>query len=139
MTEFAEMLGRCKQSRLSQFETRPEGPPLDIVEQYADFFKLKGRDRVDFFFNALESSGQIVLDTEKLSPVVRESIFKLLAIFLANNTIGDTIDKWHVANNTPPDYGRIFEIHNGRYGNLFEKWKNIDKAINDFLEEELKL
>jgi transcriptional regulator with XRE-family HTH domain len=62
MTEFAEQLGGYKQSRLSQFETREEGPPLDLVKKYADFFGLTGFERTEFFQAALESSKIITLD-----------------------------------------------------------------------------
>jgi hypothetical protein len=136
MVEFAEKLGRYRQSRLSQFETRSEGPPLDIVKQYADFFELIKEKRYDFFLAALESSSQILLDPGKISPVVRGSIFKLLAIFLSNDTIGDTIKKWQVANETPLDYSPYLD-YNKPYRILGERWKDLDKVINDFLAEEV--
>ena len=127
MIEFAEKLGSgYMQPRLSQFETRPEGPPLDIVEQYADFFKLKGNDRIDFFLAALQSSGQIRIDQNKLPLGIQEGLFKLIAIFLSNRTLGEIISKMKI----DPSYG--IQDPEKKYINLKDEWRKVEYAIENF-------
>ena len=50
------------QPLLSGLENRKEGPPLEMVERYANFFNLKNKERFDFYLAALEASEK----TEKL-------------------------------------------------------------------------
>ena len=134
MTEFAEKLGRYKQSRLSQFETQPDGPPLDIVEQYADFFKLKGNDRVDFFVAALQSSDQIKISRYKLPLDIQESLFKLIAIFLSNSIIGETINKRKIDSL----YGYLVRTGSDPYIDLMKAWDDVETAIANFALEGVK-
>jgi transcriptional regulator with XRE-family HTH domain len=76
MTEFAEKLGGYKQSTLSQIENRAEGPPVELVQNYADFFKLENEKRLDFFLAALEASNKIGINCTKISPICRDSLLK---------------------------------------------------------------
>jgi transcriptional regulator with XRE-family HTH domain len=48
-TETQDGTKKGQQARLSQYENRSEGPPWDIVVQYADYFGLKGTERFNFF------------------------------------------------------------------------------------------
>jgi transcriptional regulator with XRE-family HTH domain len=51
-TETRDGTKKGQQARLSQYENQPDGPPWDIVVQYADYFGLKGTERFDFFYQA---------------------------------------------------------------------------------------
>jgi transcriptional regulator with XRE-family HTH domain len=68
-----------QQARLSQYENRPDGPPWDIVVQYADYFGLKGVERFDFFIEALSSAKKITVDVEKVKGVDKDVFIRFLA------------------------------------------------------------
>ncbi|MDR2021289.1 MAG: hypothetical protein LBQ14_11055 [Treponema sp.] len=51
-----------QQARLSQYESRPDGPRWDMVVQYADYFGLEGVERFDFFIETLSSAKNIMVD-----------------------------------------------------------------------------
>jgi hypothetical protein len=133
MVEFAEQLGGYKQPTLSQFETRPEGPPLDLVERYSDFFELAGKSRFDFFVAALESSRQLNIDIKKLPLTIRESLFKLLALFLSNKVTGEIIEK----RKAKPIFG-ITKSASDPYEHLEKSWQKLETAITDLVEEGVK-
>ena len=88
ITMFAEKLGEYKQSTLSHYETRAKGPPLELVEKYAHFFKLENKSRFDFFLAAIEASDEIVIDSSTISPFFREMFQKFLALTLSNVRVG---------------------------------------------------
>jgi hypothetical protein len=60
ITEMAKKLGfigkngKGQESKLSQYENRREGPPLELVEKYAECFGLKGKAKFDLFYEALK-------------------------------------------------------------------------------------
>jgi transcriptional regulator with XRE-family HTH domain len=68
-----------QQARLSQYENRPEGPPWDLVVQYADYFGLKEQERFDFFTEALSSAKKITVDVEKVKGVDKAVFIKFIA------------------------------------------------------------
>jgi transcriptional regulator with XRE-family HTH domain len=68
-----------QQARLSQYENRPDGPPWDIVVQYADYFGLEGAARFDFFIEALGSAKKITVDVEKVKGVDRGVFIRFIA------------------------------------------------------------
>jgi hypothetical protein len=68
-----------QQARLSQYENRPDGPPWDMVVQYADYFGLKGIKRFDFFIDAFNSSKEITMNAENVKCVSKEAFIRFLA------------------------------------------------------------
>jgi hypothetical protein len=129
MTDFADRLGGPKQSRLSQFETGPEGPPLEIVERYADFFQLKGPERVDFFLAAIEASDPIRIDVSKIHPFFQDNLRKYLAVVLGSNNIGEILQR----KTADLSYGKI-STYEDPYANL----KNVQHRLSQFFETFLK-
>jgi transcriptional regulator with XRE-family HTH domain len=79
VTETQDGTKKGQQARLSQYENRPDGPPWDIVVQYADYFGLKGTERFDFFIEALGSAKKITVDVEKIKGVNKEVFIRFLA------------------------------------------------------------
>ncbi|MDR0785406.1 MAG: hypothetical protein LBE74_05925 [Treponema sp.] len=78
-TETRDGTKKGQQARLSQYENRPEGPPWDIVVQYADYFGLEGAERFDFFIEALSSAKKITVDVEKIKGVDKDVFIRFLA------------------------------------------------------------
>jgi hypothetical protein len=68
-----------QQARLSQYENRPEGPPWDLVWQYADYFGLKETERFDFLIEALSSTKKITVDVEKIKGIPPNIFITFLA------------------------------------------------------------
>jgi hypothetical protein len=134
MTDFADRLGGPKQSRLSQFETGPEGPPLEIVEKYADFFQLKGPERVDFFLAAIEASDPIRIDVSKVHPFFQDNLRKYLAVVLGSNNMGEIIQR----KTADPSYGKIYLSSNSyrdQYADLERTQKRLRESFETFLKE----
>jgi hypothetical protein len=132
MVGFAEKLKEqeklnLSQSRLSQFETRPEGPPLEIVKEYAEFFKLKGEARFDFFLAALEASDPIEIDILKVHPIFQDILRKYIALTLANESIGKILQNCKDI----PDY----TIRLDEYTVLEETWKKLGDVLETLLKE----
>jgi transcriptional regulator with XRE-family HTH domain len=86
---YVDKKGDGQQSRLSQYENRQEGPPLDLVEKYAEFFKLDSAGKFDLFYAALESSNEIRIDITALRPNTEKVFVQFItAMILCKETGG---------------------------------------------------
>jgi hypothetical protein len=134
MIEFAEKLkAGYKQPRLSQFETRKKGPPLKLVEQYADLFGLEKEARRDFFQAALDASDPVTMESKKFPPVIRRKIVDILAVFLSNPVVGEIIEKRKVSRT----YGLI-PNRGDPYNSLEKSWLKLEQAVANFVAEGIK-
>jgi transcriptional regulator with XRE-family HTH domain len=97
-----------QQARLSQYENRPDGPPWDIVVQYADYFELKGTGRFDFFMEALSSAKKITVDVENIIGVPKEVFIRFLVGVLVFKRPEFTIISQNSDN--PVLQNRVFDI-----------------------------
>lgn len=127
--ELAEKLGDYYQSRLSQFETRPEGPPLEIVEKYANYFELKNKERFDFYLAALESSEEINdLNLRKIVPSFLDVFRKFLAFILSDQEVDLILN----AKQKDPDF---FLDSRNPYNELVNTWTSLEYGFTKFIEE----
>jgi transcriptional regulator with XRE-family HTH domain len=130
MVEFAEKLGGYKQSTLSQIENKEEGPPIELVKKYADFFKLEREKRFDFFLAALEASNKLEINCRKISPIFKDNLLKFLSFILSDQTAGLILQ----AKQVDPQYfldGRCRNNHN----NLDETWVKLNNFFADFIKK----
>jgi hypothetical protein len=79
ITETREGGKKGQQARLSQYENRPNGPPLTLVSQYADYFGLQGVERFDFFMAALGSAEEITVNAADITGVLKDVFLRFLA------------------------------------------------------------
>jgi len=132
--ELAEKLGgKYNQPILSQYETQAKGPPLEIVEKYADFFDLKNEDRFDFYLAALEASKKTEkLDFSKIDLSFLIMFRKFLAFILSDQDVGFIF--------------KVCEVNAGYYSQeqdkecevLFSAWKSLKSSFTNFIKEATK-
>jgi hypothetical protein len=83
-----------QQARLSQYENRPDGPPLDIVKQYVNYFALEGRECFDFFIEALNSSKTITIDMGNIIGIPKDVFIRSLTGVLAFKRLESKSTSW---------------------------------------------
>jgi hypothetical protein len=113
-------------SRLSQLENEPKGPPLGMVEKYAQFFNLKGEDKLHFFKIALESSAEIRIDITAIDVNMKDIFLKFIAaVLLCDNEAASY-------GNSDYPFGLEGEKPKGETKN--ETWKNLSSCIDKFCD-----
>jgi len=131
-TEQAEKMGFKSQSTLSLYETKPEGPPLELVEIYADFFNLTRKDRFEFYLAALESSKIIKdLDLTKISSTYLDIFRRFLAFILIDKEAGAILEALKNDKEFKDTYGFDFFA-------LTTKMSDLEVCISNFLDEGIK-
>jgi len=88
--------GKGQESKLSQYENGI--PPLNIVQKYAEFFKLKKGEKMSFFYEALKTCKKFTVDMEKIKGIKREAFIKFILLALLFNRPEDNAysmaEKW---------------------------------------------
>ena len=130
--ELADKLGEYSQPRLSDFETRAEGPPLEMVEKYANYFKLKNKERFDFYLAALEASEKTKeLDFSEIAPSFLDIFRKYLALILSNNRVGSLLNDEGVTIMAKSD-------ERNPYYSLVTTWDKLKHDLEKLIEESVK-
>jgi len=125
--------GKYTQPLLSQFETRAEGPPLEIVEKYATFFKLKNRERFDFYLAALEASEKTKeLDFSKIASSFLDIYRKYLALILSNSRVGSLLNDDKVTIIAQSDEKNL-------YYPLVSTWDKLKQDLEILIDESIKI
>jgi transcriptional regulator with XRE-family HTH domain len=86
--------GKGQESKLSQYENRREGPPLELVEKYAECFGLKGKAKFDLFYEALNSSEIIRFDACTINPDFREQFLQFLTVMILGIGTNNDLNNW---------------------------------------------
>jgi hypothetical protein len=79
ITETKDGIKKGKQSQLSYYENLPEGPPWELVHQYADYFGLTGNERFQFFLEALSVSKKVIVDIDNIKTIPKDTFIRFLA------------------------------------------------------------
>ena len=128
------------QSLLSNFEGQ-EGPSLEIVEIYADYFKLKNEERFDFFLVALEISEKTEeIEFSKIDPIFLDMFRKFLAFILSDQDVGFIlgVDKKYPHYFTSLIKNDNINWYKKNYGDLLNQWRFFFPRFDDFMAEAVK-
>jgi transcriptional regulator with XRE-family HTH domain len=107
LTETRDGTRKGQQARLSQYENRPDGPPWDMVVQYADYFGLEGIERFEFFMEALNSSKKVIIDMGNIIGVSKDVFIRFLAGVLVFEE-----PRFKVISDKPVLQNKVFDIKN---------------------------